>query len=45
MEFGWLNRLTSNTDGARMDWLRVIELATTSEAAETAARILEKIDP
>jgi hypothetical protein len=37
-------RLAGETDGAREDWLKLIELHNGSPAAETAKRNLEKLD-
>ena len=44
LERGILRRLQKNDSGARADWLRVIELAPASDAANSAQANLEKMD-
>ena len=44
LERGILRRLQKNDSGARLDWLRVIELAPDSDAAKSAQANLEKMD-
>ena len=44
LERGILRRLQNNDSGARLDWLKVIELAPASDAARSAQTNLEKMD-